>query len=105
MVIIMNNNYPFFKYISGDSKVHKMNSKYKILFILFMFILLAITRDIISLLILSVYVLFFISKTNINIKYYVYNTIRVYFVFLLTFIFVFLLKLDILYALFFFFFN
>lgn len=96
----MNNNYPFFKYISGDSKVHKMNSKYKILFILFMFILLAITRDIISLLILSVYVLFFISKTNINIKYYIYNTIRVYFVFLLTFIFVFLLKLDILYALF-----
>lgn len=96
----MNNKYPFFKYVSGNSKIHKMNSKYKILFILFMFILLTITRDIISLLFLSILVLFFLSKTNINIKYYIYNIIRVYFVFLLIFIVTFLFKLDILYGIF-----
>ena len=42
------NKYPFFKYVTGDSKMHVMNSKMKIIWFLAMLLCTLIYRDYVS---------------------------------------------------------
>ena len=54
----MNNRQQFFKYITGNSKIHLMNSKMKILWFILMSLLIFIINDYISLAIVSSFLLF-----------------------------------------------
>ena len=59
------NKYPFFKYVTGDSKMHVMNSKMKIIWFLAMLLCTLIYRDYVSAIILTLLFIFYIIKFGI----------------------------------------
>ena len=82
----MDDNYGFFKYITGDSKIHKMNSKMKIICFLLSIFLSVLINDYISLAVVSCYYLFIAFLTKINIKIYVKNILLLWPIYLLLYI-------------------
>ena len=70
----MYNYYPFFKYVSGNSKIHVMSSKLKILLFLILIINVIFINDVISLLLMLVMILFLISISNIKPNHYINNS-------------------------------
>ena len=71
----MQNKYPFFKYIKGTSKIHNMNSKFKIANFLFMLLLIILMRDYVSFFMLLLCILYLMMLSKINIKAYLENTL------------------------------
>lgn len=71
----MNNKYPFFKYVPGDSIIHLLNSKMKIIWFILTFLNIALINDYLSLLILSVFLLILILISKIDILAYLSNTL------------------------------
>lgn len=94
------NKYPFFAYKSGDSKVHMMNSKYKILWVIISILLCFMIKDNISLLIFSLSILFMIINTNISIEAYLANIFKVWYLFLIVFGICFGLSFDLYFSVF-----
>ncbi len=90
----MKNNYPFFRYITGDSKVHKMNSKMKILWFLISLLILVLLRDIISTAIFTLIILFMMLSSKINVMAYLLNLLRVWLLYVVGFVVTYLLTLN-----------
>lgn len=91
----MNNKYPFFKYITGNSKVHKLNSKFKIAWFLLSLLISLLIYDYMSLLIFSAFLLYIILESKISINAYLSNIVLIWPLYLIIFIVSFLLSLDI----------
>lgn len=72
------NKYPFFRYITGDSKVHSMNSKLKILSFLVNLLCIIIYKDYISLLIIGIALLLVAISSKINFEAYFTNIVLVW---------------------------
>ena len=96
----MRDKYPFFNYVTGNSKVHNMNSKYKVLFIIIYILLLILLRDKYSTMLISLLTLFVLYKTKINLLAYIYNAFRVWIVYVISFIISFIFSLDVLFSIF-----
>ena len=82
----MYNYYPFFKYVSGNSKIHVMSSKLKILLFLILIINVIFINDVISLLLMLVMILFLISISNIKPNHYINNAYEVWPLYIISFI-------------------
>lgn len=79
------NNYSYFRYITGDSKVHKMNSKMKIIWILLTSLLALISLDFFTTGILFAIILFIILKSKIKISSYIRSFLIVWPLYLILF--------------------
>lgn len=82
----MNKNYPLFKYISGDSKVHLMNSKLKILWCILSFIIIILLNDYISIGIFSMLLITVAIMSKIKLDIYIYNLCKVWILYLIAFV-------------------
>lgn len=82
----MTNKYPFFRYVSSSSKVHLMNSKMKIIWFLLTLISLLLINDLVSLCILSAFLLIIIGLSKIDVRAYVSNALLVWPLYVLLFI-------------------
>ena len=91
----MNNNYPFFRYITGDSKIHKMNSKYKILLILLAILIIILLKDGISILLFSIFTFFIVTNTKITSKAYINNSLCIWPLYFIVFMLAFFITFDI----------
>lgn len=94
------NNYPLFRYINESSKVHLMNSKMKILWILTTSLLLTLSKDYLSLLILGIIILYIMAKSNIRLDIYLYNLLILWPIYIFWIIFVILVSLNVTFSLF-----
>lgn len=90
----MNNKYPFFRYISGDSKMHLMNSKMKIIWFLLTLLALLLTNDFVSLGLISLFMFFVMVCSKIDITAYVSNTLSICILYVLVFLVSFLVTLN-----------
>ena len=82
----MTNKYPFFRYVPSSSKVHLMNSKMKIIWFLLTLISLLLINDLVSLGILSAFLLIIIGLSKIDVRAYVSNALLVWPLYLTLFI-------------------
>ncbi len=69
----MSSKYPFFKFISGSSKIHIMNSKMKIIWFLLCILISLLLRDFITLSIFLLYLLFIMKESDIPLNAYISN--------------------------------
>lgn len=69
----MQSKYPFFKYVTGESKFHMMNSKNKIAWFLLTLLAILLLRTHPSLAVIGFYVVIMMSLTKINIEAYLCN--------------------------------
>lgn len=90
----MNNKYPFFRYITGSSKVHLMNSKMKIIWFLLTLLALLAINDFISIGILSLFLLLVMYNSKINISAYLSNLFIVWWLYIISFLITFFVSLD-----------
>lgn len=74
----MQDKYPFFKYVPGESKVHLMNSKKKIAWFLLSLLAMLALRTYGALLIMSLYLLVIMSLTEIKLEAYIKNTVIIW---------------------------
>ena len=91
----MNSKYPFFKYITGNSKIHNLNSKMKIAWFLLSILISLLIVDYISLLIFSLYLIYIIAKSKINIIAYISNIMFLWPAYIIVLLLSFLFTLDI----------
>lgn len=92
--------YPFFKYITGDSKVHLMNSKLKIIWFLLFLLSIILIRDYVSLLIVSSFLFIIILNTKIRLDSYISNLFKLRYLYVLIALLMFLLSFNITFAIF-----
>ena len=96
----MSNYYPLFKYIPGDSKLHMMNSKMKILWFLLTSLIVFLIRDYKSLFLLLIFLLLICYETKIKFYFYFYNLFMVWPIYIislsLSYLFTFKLGLSVL---------
>lgn len=90
----MNNN-TFFRYIPGDSKVHLLNSKFKILWFLISIIITVLIRDYISVLIVFLYYFILAGLSKIKFKTYLSNIMELWPIYVLSLIITFLITFNI----------
>lgn len=81
-----NSNYPFFKFITGDSKVHKMNSKSKILMLILIDLSILLSFDYISLSLIGFLLLYIMFSSKISIDGYIINILKVWPLYVLGFV-------------------
>ncbi len=91
----MNNSYSFFKYVSKTSYFHLMNSKNKILLLLLTLVSIILLRTYTSSLILFLYLVYIMFKTNISFDIYINNIFLVWPLYLLIFLITFFLTFNI----------
>lgn len=92
----MKNNHQFFRYLTGNSKVHLMNSKMKIIWFLILLINIAISRDLLSLTLCFLFLAFIILKSKINMNTYGYNVLKIYPIYIFVFIVSFIINYSVL---------
>ncbi|MGN1268471.1 MAG: energy-coupling factor transporter transmembrane component T family protein [Candidatus Aphodocola sp.] len=92
------NKYPFFKYVTGDSKMHVMNSKMKIIWFLAMLLCTLIYRDYVSAIILTLLFIFFMASSKISLKAYLSNIFLIWPIYIITFIICYLVTSNILFS-------
>lgn len=90
------NKYPFFKYVTGDSKMHVMNSKMKIIWFLIMLLCTLIFRDYVSVIILTLLFILFMGSSKISLKAYLSNIFLIWPIYIITFIICYLVTSNIL---------
>ncbi len=95
----MKSNYPFFRYIPKDSKVHMMNSKMKIIWFLLSFFISLVTFDYLSFLIFSLFLIFIILKTKIDFKIYASNVLILWPLYCTLFTIIYLISFNLLLSL------
>lgn len=91
----MNNRYPFFKYIKSDSKIHLMNSKQKIIIFLLSILSCILISNYVSLVIVALFLAVMISFTKISLEAYIINLKRLWWLYLIFFILLYVVTLDI----------
>lgn len=91
----MNSKYPFFKYVTGESKIHLMNSKMKIIWFLITLLAIILINDYVSLLLFSLFLKFVMGFTKIDFLAYLSNALSVWVMYLFVFVIVFLITLNI----------
>lgn len=69
------NNISLFKYITGNSKIHVMSSKYKIAYFLLSLIIIVALNDLLSISLFSLLTLYLMYKTKIEFRQYFYNVL------------------------------
>lgn len=89
------NNVSLFKYITGNSKIHTMSSKYKIAYFLLSLIIIILLNDKISILLFGLLTLYMMSETKINIKQYFYNLLVLWPLYIIAGVISFLLTFNI----------
>lgn len=94
----MSNNYLAFMYFNIDSKVHKMNSKIKILWFLLSLIISIISIDYVSVLLFYIFIFIIMFKTNVKFDYYIYSILLIWPVYIMIFIFAYLFSFNILFT-------
>ena len=92
--------YPFFKYITGESKVHLMNSKLKIIWVLLYLLSIILVRDYVSLLIISSFLFIIMLNTKISLQAYISNLFKLRYFYVLMALLMFLLSFNISFAIF-----
>lgn len=95
----MENKYPFFKYVPQESKIHSLNSKMKILWLLLMLLTTLIINDYVSLLIVFLFLLLIMSMTKIELEAYVSNILTLWSAYVITFIICFLITFNVTFSL------
>lgn len=93
------NNISYFRYITGESKIHNMNSKMKILWFLLCILNICLIRDNISLATFSLFILYIIFSTKINPSCYIKNVFVLLPVYVLLFVFLYLIGLKLYFCL------
>ncbi len=91
----MNSKYPFFKYITGNSLIHLMNSKMKIIWFLVTFLAIVLINDYLSLLLFILFLTFIMERTKINFMDYLYNVLSFWVIYFIFFIIMFLISIDV----------
>ena len=89
------NNYHYFSYITGDSKVHNMNSKNKILWFLLMLLSILFVRDYLSLIMILLFIFFVSYNTKISLDQYFSNINILWIVYISGFLITFLITFNI----------
>lgn len=92
--------YPFFKYITGESKVHLMNSKLKIIWVLLYLLSIILVRDYVSLLIISSFLFIIMLNTKISLQAYISNLFKLRYLYVLMALLMFLLSFNISFSIF-----
>lgn len=95
----MKSNYPFFRYIPKDSKVHMMNSKMKIIWFLLSFLISLVIFDYLSFLIFSLFLIFIVLKTKIDFKIYASNVLILWTLYCALFVISYLISFNLLLSL------
>ena len=80
------NNYSYFRYITGDSKIHKMNSKMKIIWILLTTLLILLSMDFLTTSIIFLIVLFVMYKSKIKLSSYLRSFLIIWPIYVLSFL-------------------
>ena len=94
----MNNSTPLFRYITGNSKIHKMSSKYKILWFLLSIIVLCILHDPISIALFSILTFYMVFETKISINHYINNILVIWPVYIIALLIGFIVSFNIIVA-------
>ncbi len=94
----MRNKFPFFKYVTGDSKVHLMNSKMKIIWLLLTILTIILINDYISLVIVTLFLVFIMENTKINLGAYISNLLLVWPIYVLILIISFSFSFNLLFG-------
>lgn len=95
----MKSNYSFFRYITGNSKFHTMNSKMKIICFLLSIIISLLISNYLSLLIFSLFLMFILVKTEIKLNVYLTNVLVLWPIYVILFIVCFMTTFDMLFSL------
>lgn len=77
----MNNYCPFFRYITGHSLMHLMNSKMKIIWFLMLSLTILLIKDYLSFIIVLFVLLIIIFTTKISIYTYLKNVLSLWFIY------------------------
>lgn len=88
------NKYPFFKYVTGDSKIHVMNSKLKIIWFLLTLVTLILLNDYISFILLALFLIFIIYNSKIDLNAYLSNLVLIWPVYIIIFIISYVISFD-----------
>lgn len=91
----MNNKYPFFKYVTGNSKIHLLNSKMKIIWFILTFLNIILINDYISLLIFFIFLLTVMLISKINLFAYLSNALIVWPLYIIVLMLVFGITFDV----------
>ncbi len=94
----MKSNYSFFRYITGNSKFHTMNSKMKIICFLLSIVISLLISNYLSLLIFSLFLMFILIKTEIKPKIYLLNILILWPIYVILFIACFITTFDVLFS-------
>ena len=95
----MNNNYHILMYMNEDSKIHRMNSKMKILCFLLSLLISIISIDYISVLLYYAFIYFIMFKSNIKLNYYLYSLFIIWPVYIVIFLFSYFISSSVLLSL------
>lgn len=88
----MSNYYTFFRYITGKSLMHLMNSKMKIIWFLLSFFTILLIKDYLSFIIVSSVLLIIMFISKVSIYKYFKNVFSIWFIYVFIFVLVILLS-------------
>lgn len=88
------NKYPFFKYVTGDSKIHFMNSKLKIICFILTLIALILLNDYISFILLTLFLIFILLNSKVALNAYLSNLLLIWPIYIIMFIISYIISFD-----------
>ena len=92
------NNYSFFKYITGDSKIHLLNSKYKIILLIINILSILLIRNYNSIMVMFCYLLVICLLSRIGLNKYIDNILVLWPIYLIVGAMIYLITFNYLYA-------
>ncbi|MEG2351508.1 MAG: energy-coupling factor transporter transmembrane protein EcfT [Bacilli bacterium] len=92
----MQNKYPFFKYVPGDSKVHKMSSKLKIMCLLLSLLIIVLIKDPLCFMLYVILLGIIMIRSQISLKQYGLNLLEVVWFIVIIYIITFFITFDLL---------
>lgn len=92
------NNYSFFKYITGDSKIHLLNSKYKIILLIINILSILLIRNYNSIMVMFCYLLVICLLSRIGLNKYIDNILVLWPVYIIVGAMIYLITFNYLYA-------
>jgi len=90
------NNHHFFRYITGDSKIHLMNSKFKTIWLLLTLIATLLIHDYAALAIVSAFLIYAAIESKIDIDTYFKNITLVWPIYIITMLISYLVTFNVL---------
>ena len=92
------NNYSFFKYITGDSKIHLLNSKFKILLVIINIISILVINNYNAALVMLCYLLIICFMSKIKLSTYIENILVLWPLYIIIGAVLYLINFNVLYS-------